>query len=80
MNERPVDIDFTVNAGDFVSQTVHMHEIPIIAAPLEVVYEDENFLAFNKPPSMPVSLLPRPHLIFTIVWFLVFRSMTLTVS
>ncbi|KAG7697012.1 hypothetical protein KL930_002538 [Ogataea haglerorum] len=40
--------------GDRISNSFHHHEKPVIAAPIDVVYEDSEMLVVNKPAGIPV--------------------------
>lgn len=43
-----------VRNGDCVSHTLHRHEPPVTAQPIEIVHEDEDMIVINKPAGVPV--------------------------
>ena len=47
-------LTYTIKNGDRISHVKHRHEIPVVADEIKIVYEDENFLAVNKPCSIPM--------------------------
>ncbi|KAG7880971.1 hypothetical protein KL905_002163 [Ogataea polymorpha] len=40
--------------GDRISNSMHQHEKPVVATPIDVVYEDCEMLVVNKPAGIPV--------------------------
>ncbi|XP_018619762.1 pseudouridylate synthase RPUSD2 [Scleropages formosus] len=55
LNESPVeDLGVTLKNNDFLRNTVHRHEPPVSACPLEILEDNEEVLVVNKPPSLPV--------------------------
>ncbi|KAG7818251.1 hypothetical protein KL928_003252 [Ogataea angusta] len=40
--------------GDRISNSIHQHEKPVIAAPIDVLHEDSEMLVVNKPAGVPV--------------------------
>ncbi|ODV83901.1 hypothetical protein CANARDRAFT_202328 [[Candida] arabinofermentans NRRL YB-2248] len=40
--------------GDLVSNSVHIHEIPVADSPIKTIFEDENLLVVDKPGGIPV--------------------------
>lgn len=43
-----------VRNADRIEHFTIRRELPVLNLPIEVVYEDEDLIAVNKPPSMPV--------------------------
>lgn len=54
VNGRTITTDYIVKPNDVISHLIHRHEPPVLSKEIKVVFEDENVLAVNKPPSMPV--------------------------
>jgi 23S rRNA-/tRNA-specific pseudouridylate synthase len=40
--------DYKIKNGDRVSHAKHRHEIPVLADQIEIIHDDEDFLAVNK--------------------------------
>lgn len=43
-----------VRNGDRISHTLHRHEPPVTASPIEIVHEDNDMIVINKPAGIPV--------------------------
>lgn len=43
-----------VRNGDLISHSLHRHEPPVTARKIEIVHEDDNIIAINKPAGIPV--------------------------
>ena len=54
VNGKIVDIDYRIREGDKIIHTTMRHETPILDILPKVVHEDEEFVAFDKPSSLPV--------------------------
>ncbi|CDS35764.1 ribosomal pseudouridine synthase [Echinococcus multilocularis] len=54
INGDKVPVDYTLQDSDLLEHSVHRHELPILDKPIDVVFEDDNVLVVNKPPSMPI--------------------------
>ncbi len=54
INNEIVKPDYILKRGDFLTHLVIRRENPIINIKLEIVFEDEDYLVVNKPPSWPV--------------------------
>ncbi|KAL7873397.1 hypothetical protein AOLI_G00124680 [Acnodon oligacanthus] len=55
LNEMPVDdLNVTLKNNDFMRNTVHRHEPPVIGRPLEVLVDDGEVVVVDKPASLPV--------------------------
>jgi len=62
VNGSVVDTEYTINKHDIICHTVHRHEPPVRIArvptateqPIDVVFEDEDVLAVDKPGGIPV--------------------------
>lgn len=47
-------IDHVIKDNDFICHFIHRHELPVLATPIKVVYEDRETIVINKPPSLPI--------------------------
>ncbi|XP_061700753.1 RNA pseudouridylate synthase domain-containing protein 2 isoform X2 [Syngnathoides biaculeatus] len=55
LNETPVeDLSVVLKNNDHIKNTVHRHEPPVVAKPLEVLLDDGEVLVVDKPASIPV--------------------------
>ncbi|XP_078699317.1 pseudouridylate synthase RPUSD2-like [Branchiostoma floridae x Branchiostoma belcheri] len=54
LNGEPVKLDTVLKDNDFMQNTVHRHEPPVVADPVEIVEETDDLVVINKPVSMPV--------------------------
>ncbi|NXX79985.1 RUSD2 protein, partial [Urocolius indicus] len=55
LNEEPVrDLDIVLKNNDFLRNTVHRHEPPVTAQPIQILAEDEEVVVVDKPSSLPV--------------------------
>ncbi|XP_010877783.2 RNA pseudouridylate synthase domain-containing protein 2 [Esox lucius] len=55
LNETPVDdLSVTLRNNDFLRNTVHRHEPPVVGRPLEILEDNGEVLVVDKPASMPV--------------------------
>ncbi|XP_073683430.1 pseudouridylate synthase RPUSD2 [Garra rufa] len=55
LNETPVDdLNIILKNNDFMRNTVHRHEPPVIGKPLEVLVDDGEVVVVDKPASLPV--------------------------
>ena len=54
VNDKKVDIEYRIREGDKILHHTVRHETPILDVLPKVVYEDDEFVAFNKPSSYPV--------------------------
>ncbi|NXG50368.1 RUSD2 protein, partial [Psilopogon haemacephalus] len=55
LNEEPVrDLDVVLKNNDFLRNTVHRHEPPVTAQPVQILAEDEEVVVVDKPSSLPV--------------------------
>ncbi|XP_028677293.2 RNA pseudouridylate synthase domain-containing protein 2 [Erpetoichthys calabaricus] len=55
LNEQPIkDLRITLKHNDFMKNTVHRHEPPVCAQPLEILAQDDDLVIVNKPASLPV--------------------------
>ncbi|KAI8488219.1 RNA pseudouridylate synthase domain containing protein 2 [Branchiostoma belcheri] len=54
LNGEPVKLDTVLKDNDFMQNTVHRHEPPVVADPVEIVEETDDLVVINKPASMPV--------------------------
>lgn len=46
--------DYVVKNGDRISHVKHRHEIPVLDDPIQIIYEDADYLVLNKPCSLPM--------------------------
>ncbi|KAI0472847.1 RluA family pseudouridine synthase [Xylariaceae sp. FL0804] len=51
---KPTSPDHILKNGQLVSHTIHRHEPPVSAAPIGVLFEDEDMIVINKPCGIPV--------------------------
>ncbi|CAM1501170.1 Fc.00g103320.m01.CDS01 [Cosmosporella sp. VM-42] len=54
VNGKRVGPDYIVRNGDLISHTLHRHEPPVSADPVEIIHEDEDMIVINKPAGVPV--------------------------
>ncbi|NXL62048.1 RUSD2 protein, partial [Chordeiles acutipennis] len=55
LNEEPVrDLDIVLKNNDFLRNTVHRHEPPVTAQPIQILVEDDEVVVVDKPSSLPV--------------------------
>lgn len=54
VNDEKVPADYKLQHNDFLSNTVHRHEIPVVAQAIQIVHLDEDVCIVNKPASIPV--------------------------
>lgn len=54
VNKKSISFDYILKNGDLITNFVHRHEAPVLAAPLKIVYQSNDFLIIDKPPSIPV--------------------------
>lgn len=55
INGQPrVDPDTVVKNGDVISHTLHRHEPPVTAQPVQTIHEDEGMVVIDKPAGVPV--------------------------
>lgn len=54
INSIKVGLDATVKNGDLISHRTHKHEPPVPDSRIEIVYQDEDIVAIDKPAGIPV--------------------------
>ncbi|NXP05472.1 RUSD2 protein, partial [Thinocorus orbignyianus] len=55
LNEEPVrDLDIVLKNNDFLRNTVHRHEPPVTAQPIQILVENDEVVVVDKPSSLPV--------------------------
>lgn len=54
VSEKIVGPDHVLKNGERVSHTLHRHEPPVTADPVQVIHEDDDMLVINKPAGVPV--------------------------
>ncbi|KAG9268113.1 RNA pseudouridylate synthase domain-containing protein 2 [Astyanax mexicanus] len=55
LNEEPVeDLNIRLKNNDFLRNTVHRHEPPVVGRPLEILVDDGEVVVVDKPASLPV--------------------------
>ncbi|XP_064309193.1 pseudouridylate synthase RPUSD2 [Phalacrocorax carbo] len=55
LNEEPVrDLDIVLKNNDFLRNTVHRHEPPVTAQPVQILVENDEVVVVDKPSSLPV--------------------------
>ena len=61
MNDEMVSADYVLKENDFITNRLHRHEFPVLAAPIPIIHKDDNVIVIDKPPSLPVSLCKYSH-------------------
>ncbi|KAB5515268.1 pseudouridine synthase [Coniochaeta sp. 2T2.1] len=54
VNGKAVGPHHVLKNGDLVSHTIHRHEPPVTAEPIQVIHEDDDMIVINKPAGVPV--------------------------
>jgi tRNA pseudouridine synthase 9 len=54
VNFKPTTADYIIDHHDVIQHFIHRHEPPVLDLAIDIVYEDDNMLIVNKPPSIPV--------------------------
>lgn len=54
VNNKKVGIEYRIKEGDKIIHKTVRHETPILSVLPKVVHEDDEFVAFDKPSSLPV--------------------------
>lgn len=54
VNGDPADYHHVLRDNDFVSNRNHRHELPVLATPIKIIYQDKETLVIDKPPSIPI--------------------------
>ena len=54
VNGKTVSQDYLIREHDKIVHSTVRHETPVLAVIPEVVFQNDEFIAFNKPSSMPV--------------------------
>lgn len=54
VNDEKVPKDYKLQHNDFLCNTVHRHEVPVVAQSIQIVHLDEDVCIVNKPASIPV--------------------------
>lgn len=54
VNNQTVGPHYVLRNGDLVTHTLHRHEPPVTADPIEVLYENNDMIVLNKPSGVPV--------------------------
>ena len=54
MNDEKTSVDYVVQNNDFISHTVHRHELPVTGHKIRVIHEDDDWVVVDKPASIPV--------------------------
>ncbi len=54
INNKKIEPSYTLKRNDFLTHLTIRKENPIIDTKLEIIYDDDNYLAVNKPSSWPV--------------------------
>ncbi|NWI18337.1 RUSD2 protein, partial [Crypturellus soui] len=55
LNEEPVrDLDTVLKNNDLLRNTVHRHEPPVTAEPIQILVENDEVVVVDKPSSLPV--------------------------
>lgn len=54
VNDEKVPEDYRLQHNDYMANTVHRHEVPVVAQNIEIVHLDDDICIVNKPASIPV--------------------------
>lgn len=54
VNGQNVEVDYVLKDNDCITNSVHRHEIGVLAAPLKIIHNSDDLLVIDKPPSVPV--------------------------
>uniref|UniRef100_UPI00398EA5BC pseudouridylate synthase RPUSD2 n=1 Tax=Pristiophorus japonicus TaxID=55135 RepID=UPI00398EA5BC len=54
LNEEPADLNTVLKNNDFMRNTVHRHEPPVTAQPIEILTQNQEVVVVDKPASIPV--------------------------
>lgn len=54
VNGKNVQVDFVLKDNDCITNSVHRHEIGVLAAPLKIIHNSDDLVVVDKPPSVPV--------------------------
>lgn len=54
VNQKSITLDYILKNNDFVSNVIHRHETPVLAASLKIIYKSDDLIVVDKPPSIPV--------------------------
>ncbi|CAG0917437.1 unnamed protein product [Notodromas monacha] len=69
VNYKKVDLDYTIQNNDIISNLVHRHEMPVTDKPLKIVHSDDDVLVLDKPSSIPIHPVGR-YRHNTVLWIL----------
>ncbi|RWS22177.1 RNA pseudouridylate synthase domain-containing protein 2-like protein, partial [Leptotrombidium deliense] len=62
VNKQKVSPDYLIKDGDVLTSRVHRHENSVLAAPIKIIFESDEMLVVDKPPSIPVHACGRYRL------------------
>lgn len=54
VNGRQVDYEYKLKDNDLICHRNHRHELPVLATPIKIIYQDKHTVVIDKPPSMPI--------------------------
>ncbi|KAK9467339.1 pseudouridine synthase [Lipomyces arxii] len=54
LNGKIATADSIIRNGDRISHRIHRHEPPVTAKPVNIVFQDDDIIAINKPSGVPV--------------------------
>jgi hypothetical protein len=54
VNGQIKSVDYVLKNGDKITHTKHRHEIPVIASPIKIIHDDDDYLVLDKPCSIPM--------------------------
>lgn len=54
VNGNKVGLNYVLKNKDMITSDVHKHELDVLACPIEIIFENEDFFVVDKPPSIPV--------------------------
>lgn len=54
VNSKTVGPQYVLRNGDCITHTLHRHEPPVTAHPMDILHEDNDMIVLNKPSGVPV--------------------------
>lgn len=54
VNGKNVSVDYVLDHNDYISNTIHRHEVPVTMAPVNIIHLSKDLVVVDKPSSIPV--------------------------
>lgn len=54
VNGKNVSVDYVLDHNDYISNTIHRHEVPVTIAPVNIIHLSKDLVVVDKPSSIPV--------------------------